>query len=386
MHIVLLNGALPQYNFGLGKVNRVITETLQELEVNVSEVNLPLKQIPFYDGIRSEAATEVASLLKQAEGIIFATTVSQHSYGAALQGFIEHLAYNGNAGALTGKNCMLVLLSTDGQPQAAMAYYAAMLHSFGANDAVRLALSKEHVAGEGLTETAQEMTERLVEDYYRMVRQSRPFVLPVAHVAPMAVDVSPIAFEQALSAEALSFPVPEKPKVPVSDVYKKLKLDEFNEKQEEDINEIARFFAGKYEAAQEDTDWVAQASTVTAPAPKPKAKEAAPRTKTCHQLTKNLPHYFQPQLATGLEEVIQLFITGEETVTGYYTIEQGECVYQDGTADAPDITILADTQVWTDVLKGKVTAQKAFMVGQLKVRGNFVLLTKFDQLFKTKGD
>jgi hypothetical protein len=34
------------------------------------------------------------------------------------------------------------------------------------------------------------------------------------------------------------------------------------------------------------------------------------------------------------------------------------------------------------VLTRKYTAQKAIMIGGLKVRGNFVLLTKFDMLFK----
>ncbi|MDR2167058.1 MAG: SCP2 sterol-binding domain-containing protein [Clostridiales bacterium] len=45
--------------------------------------------------------------------------------------------------------------------------------------------------------------------------------------------------------------------------------------------------------------------------------------------------------------------------------------------------VTADSRAWNDVLSKKVTAQKAFMMGQLKVRGNFVLLTKFDQMFNT---
>ncbi|MCL2217297.1 MAG: SCP2 sterol-binding domain-containing protein, partial [Defluviitaleaceae bacterium] len=120
-----------------------------------------------------------------------------------------------------------------------------------------------------------------------------------------------------------------------------------------------------------------------APATPPAPVE--PRLKTARQITQNLPHYFQPQLSSGLQAVIQISITGEEAFEGFLYIHSTECSYSEGAAPAPDIIIMADTAVWMDVLKNKHTAQKAFMIGGLKVRGDFVLLTKFDTLFKLEN-
>ena len=183
-----------------------------------------------------------------------------------------------------------------------------------------------------------------------------------------------------------------------------LNLDAFTERQEQDIQELTALFSQKYThqpdvTRSEPPQYQAQQQPQNQPASKYPPQNFAqtqfkvpagyyqqtqqsPQLKTVKQLTQNLPHYYQPQMSAGLTAVIQFSISGDETFEGYLTIIDNECDYTDGHAENPEITIISDSNVWHDVLKGKHTAQKAFMIGGLKVRGNFVLLTKFDALFK----
>ncbi len=100
------------------------------------------------------------------------------------------------------------------------------------------------------------------------------------------------------------------------------------------------------------------------------------------QQTQALEKKFLPQNANGLVTEIQIKITGEENFDASIQINGTECRFHDGSSSSADVTIIGTTDVWKDVLSGLVTTQKAFMTGQLKVRGNFVLLPRFDTLFK----
>ena len=44
--------------------------------------------------------------------------------------------------------------------------------------------------------------------------------------------------------------------------------------------------------------------------------------------------------------------------------------------------MIVTEEVLESVLAKKITYQKAFMLGKLKVKGNFAILPKLDQIFK----
>jgi|GEM_PF-3094462 len=99
------------------------------------------------------------------------------------------------------------------------------------------------------------------------------------------------------------------------------------------------------------------------------------------QLTMKITDCYRPQFADGLKAVIQISVMGAEAFDCFLKTDGEQCSIFEGLTDERDMIVTVDSKVWEDVLKGKHTAQKAFMTGRLKVKGNFMLLEKFDRLF-----
>jgi putative sterol carrier protein/NAD(P)H-dependent FMN reductase len=351
-------------------------DVLVELGLTIKEIDLYSANLPYYDGAEHEEAGRIIGELRNASGVIIAAATVLPSVPAMVQTLFEHLTLSKYADTMINKNCMLLVVSEAGGERACLDNLAGLLQSFKAFDSVRIGLQASDVDQIDENEEIRDVFERQLEDYFRMVRQSRRFFIPSDHPKHMIEAQTPIISEK--EREALTN-IEKKRKQPLSVIAKKLNLDHIDENQSKHINEISSFFTKKMtEHYQTDSTSPVYVKSL---AREPHIHIAA----NCKQLSKSLTHYFQPQLAQGLSAVLQLQVSGTENFSGYYTINNTECAFIDGTAQNPDITILSDATVWQDVLTGKCSAQKAFMIGRLKVKGNYVLLTKFDHIFKVSG-
>lgn len=103
---------------------------------------------------------------------------------------------------------------------------------------------------------------------------------------------------------------------------------------------------------------------------------------TVKQLIYNHEKAFRPEVAEGVNVVIQYHLTGEEAGDYIIDIHDGACKVSEGVADSPAMTLTADGHDFADVLLGKANGMQYFMNGKLKLSGDLNLAMKLTTFFK----
>jgi len=342
-------------DFGLNAAFKVVCNTLAELGENIKAVDLSTAALTYYDGKPSTTVHELMEGLRGADGLIFACSAVFHAPSALMHTFLEYFQDESYCSLVKQKNCLLLTISQDSGERAAAEQLSRILSSLGAFDVVRISLdaSVANVTDGHVTE----LIERQAEDFYRILRQNRRYI-------------------QSQKKNSGSSLVGSKGMTDTNmrNLYEKHNLGNINESAQMDINKIAAAFTKKY-AVNEEIEAAAEvAEGLIAPV-------VVAGFKACQELTASLPQHFNPQLTKDMEATIQLDISGDDGFLGYLVIANQDCAFYEGDTERNDIVIITDAKTWTDVLKKKITAQKAFMTGKLKVKGSFALLTRIDQLF-----
>lgn len=442
MKIVSIYSEMP--NQGLSDVMKIVYNTLHELNVNVKEINLKYK-IPFYEGIRIKEVADIILEIQEAEACILATSVYMFAPTALMKAFLEHCTHYDYQAILRGENYMTISVSNSLGERDSAEYLYRVINILGGFELGRIAIGGRDLSFINTDDQIKEAIERSVEDFYRLIRQNRrPFMSSEAYMyrsyfndsasvnsnstvlKPVYTQPSPIYSQEqpkpSLQPKTLippeqeiidntkqdfedikalldsirnkasdtqkdknpytpssNFETPLQPLQPDNNKIEAFQsqFDSFAQRQQEDIKDITKMFAQK----NPDEIDIPINNNVTYQRPF-QNQEVVYREKTCKQMLLSLPHYFQSQLAVGINVVFQLNITGEEIIEGYLTIANSETSFIEGIAPKSDVSIFTTSSVMKDILKGKYSSQKAFMTGQLKVRGNFVLLNKLDQLYK----
>ena len=388
MKTAFIYGNMSHYDNGLGAVVTRIRNIFAELGVDSENVDLGTIHPPYYDGETTNAIDTVMENVKESKGIVLACTAQLFSPTAIMLNFLEYLEHADYKQAFEGKHYLLITLSQNGGEKSALEYLSRVVQFFGGYVVAQIGLQTSHLAE--LSGGIGEFIDKTAEDFYRAAHQGRKYVIPTDYVKGETVNVI------SQSAQPAAAPITTDPLLNAINIHTLPTY--FTDRQEQEVDEISRLFSEKYsngdfKAPVSDEQEFFKIGGEIVPISSPKSFSTplsqSPvveyRAKTVQQITQNLPRYFQPQLSSGLQCVIQLNISGDETFQGFIYIHSTECSYNEGTAPAPDIIVMADSAVWMDVLKGKHTAQKAFMIGGIKVRGDFVLLTKFDALFKLEN-
>ena len=302
-------------------------EVLKELRVSVERYNI-------YE--HKNSISTLPQTLKDADGIILATTVEWLGIGGYMQQFLDSCwlygdkekikttymqpivmstTYGEREGELTLSNAWEIL---GGLPCSGMCGYVDDLVSFEMNHDYSLIIEKK------------------AENLYRTISQKQKS-LPTSNQAvtrtilrTQQMDLTPQESEQLSQYVA-------------DDAYVK--------KQKEDIEELASMFKDKLSVQQNDT----QTEYIT-----------------------ELESHFVPQgdftanylfMIEGKKKPLVVEVAGEEL----------NCYY--GQQENVDVYAKLTGEVMNNILAGRMTFQRAFMTGEMTAKGNFKTLRTLDQIF-----
>lgn len=301
-------------------------EVLEELRVTVGRYNLfELKN----------SIPTLPQTLKETDGIILATTVEWYGIGGYMQQFLDSCWLYGDKEQISRiYMCPVVMSTTYGEREGKL-NLAAAWEILGGLPCSGMC---GYVADTSLLETSEDyiaLIEKKAENMYRTVNQ-KMISFPASNqairkmVARTQIDLTPQESEQ-LSQYA-------------SD-------DNYVQRQKEDIQELTSLFRD----LMNNEDGGDNEETLT-----------------------GFREHFRPQ--AGFRASYRLILEGRKK---HLIIEVNNaelsCYY--GSIEHADVELQMNRQVLDDIICARMTFQRAFMSGEMKMKGDFKILRTLDLLF-----
>lgn len=100
------------------------------------------------------------------------------------------------------------------------------------------------------------------------------------------------------------------------------------------------------------------------------------------ELLELYPKAFNPDAAKGMNDVVQLDISGDDGGTYFLEIVDQSLDISEGTHDDPTVTITTTDENWLDIHRGEANPMTLMMRGELSIAGSMAMATKFQDLFE----
>lgn len=306
-----------------------ITEVLNELRVNVVRYNL-------YE--EKNGITMLPKTLKEADGVILATTVEWLGVGGFMQQFLDACWLYGDKEHLSKLYMMpVVTASAYGEREAELTLIKSWEILGGIPYEGISTYVEDHVDFETNLAYAQ-IIEKKAENFYKVVNKKAK-TLPTSNSAIKLLKTNALELTPQES-EQLS--------IYVSD-------DAYVKKQKEDIEELTQLFKGML-GNQEEGSY--------------------------QEFIKNFKDNFYPineliasyaVTITDLDKTLVIEVNGDDL----------KCFY--GEKNDADVIAKTTYDIMNKLANGRMTFQRAFMSGELTAKGNFKILRSFDQIFRFKA-
>ena len=309
-----------------------ITKVLDELRVTVERYNL-------YEDKR--AITVLPKTLKEADGVILAASLEWFGFGGFLHQFLDACWLYGDKEKLSHMYMMPVVMATTyGEREAEYSLIRAWEMLGGVPGEGICAYVDNHVEFEMNAQFGL-MIEKKTENFYRMISK-KAVAFPNSSVAVK---------RNVLRTSNLSLTPQESEQLSqyVSD-------DNYVKKQKQDIEELSSMFRGMMgkEAQESATEYIMEFQSHFAPQPDFSAR--------------------------------YLFMIGGKKKPLFVGVDGDEIVCHYGQEEEIDVYLKVPQEIMDQLVRGQMTFQRAFSVGDLTTKGNFKTLRMLDDIFTFTQD
>ena len=322
------------YYGGRGLIGDPTLYVLNKMQEILRELNVNMERYDLYE-FKNNIIT-LPQTLKDTDGVILATTVEWFGVGGWMQQFLDSCWLYGDKEKISNLYMCPIVMSTTYGERDAMVSLTEAWEILGGRPAVGICGYFADVAELEENVNYDRVIEKRTEDLYRSINQKVP-VFPCSNQAVK----QKVSFTQSLNltpqeAEQLS----------------ELASDDFYvQKQKEDIQELASMFKDLMGVSGE------MSSTM---------------------FLQDLRDHFHPQ--PGFQAVYKFNLPeSKKPLIVKVDHTEMECYY--GDSDTFDVEMQISSEVMNEIVQGRMTFQRAFMTGDMKMKGDFKVLRTLDLLY-----
>lgn len=322
------------YYGGRGIMGDPTIFVIERMQQVLEELNVTVTRYDLHD--EKKNITSLPTTLNDADGIILASTVEWYGIGGYMMEFLDACWLYGNKEKISKiYACPIVMSTTYGEREGKLNLSVAWEILGGlpcsgicgyVKDSTSFELNQEYIS----------LIEKRAENLYRTVSQ-KIVSFPCSNQAvrqmvsaPHTIDLTPQETEQ-LSKYA-------------SD-------ENYVQTQKEDIKELANHFKSMLDTAGIDEG---------------------------EQFIKNFKEHFKPQ--PNFSASYKFIITDKNKPLNLEINREKLNIYY-GTLEDPTVICKMSSQVVNEIIFGRMTFQRAFMSGEMQVKGDFKILRTLDILF-----
>ncbi len=335
---------------GEGYVDDPVLVVLERLSHVFAELGLGIHRIDLYRG--NVSMEKALSYIQDSKGVVLGVLVEWLGIGHRMQQFLDECFYRGDESYFKNRPLLGVCLTRHAFEREAYRHIQQSWEYLGGRDGMEIVAAIKSAA---VLETNFDWLygiDKKGEQFYRLLQQRKGW-LPTSVLSQKVVIEKPIVTE--ISQESR---VPDYESVlPVRDTGLIEDYDTFVERQQEDIKSLSQLFKKKLHHKDNHQQ-----------------KSLPERIQEAYNPQDVFEGIFQIVMDDNSRENMVIECQGD-TIRSYY-----------GLAKEAGVVISGKESVMQRIFDGKLTMQRAFMTGEIKAKGDFTLINKFDGQFNLQTE